>query len=77
MARAFGIPYARQQVMSYGVVAVCPECGERVPLLERKDSESFTGNEYAAHYALEHAVLDRPSMGPDLNDDPEREDWLG
>lgn len=52
-----GIPYAFQETdeaSPSGFVKVCPECGERIPVIERKDFESFTGAEYAEHYAAEH-----------------------
>jgi predicted RNA-binding Zn-ribbon protein involved in translation (DUF1610 family) len=36
------------------MVAICPECGERIVLREAKDFESFTGDEYAKHYQERH-----------------------
>jgi hypothetical protein len=36
---------------------VCPECNTRIALLIRKDEESFTGSEYANHYATAHPAL--------------------
>lgn len=48
--------YAEQEVEPDGVVvAICPRCSERIPLIEPKDFESFAGSEYAAHCAAEHA----------------------
>lgn len=37
-----------------GVDAICPVCGESIPLLVQKDFESMTGEEYRAHYEKEH-----------------------
>ena len=47
----FGIPYAAAN--DDGSVT-CPVCGARIVPTERKDFESFTGREYAEHYAAEH-----------------------
>lgn len=57
-----GIPYAMQETDSAspsGFVKVCPKCGDRIPVIERKDFESFTGREYAEHYQTEHASEDQ------------------
>lgn len=35
-------------------VVRCPECGAYITEHEMKDEESFTGSEYAEHYAREH-----------------------
>lgn len=56
-AARFGIPYAFEEedaTSPSGAVKVCPECGERIPVLVRKDFESFTGEEYVAHYREAH-----------------------
>lgn len=63
---AFGIPYAPQigvtkavaKLFGSPVAAVCPRCGKDIPLIERKDFESYSGVEYADHYNAEHAVAD-------------------
>lgn len=50
-----GVPYAPVEREPDGSwVKVCPACGKRVTLVERKDFESFTGKEYAEHYTREH-----------------------
>ena len=56
---SFGIPYARKEHDEQGWYAICPVCGEQVRLYERKDFESFSGSEYAAHYATQHANSDK------------------
>lgn len=53
------VPYAHMEYdddprHKGGWVKICPECGVRIPLKERKDFESFTGREYAEHYEQEH-----------------------
>lgn len=51
------VPYAFQETDTAspsGFVKVCPVCGERIPVIERKDFESFTGIEYVNHYEAEH-----------------------
>ena len=56
MKRSFGIPYARQQrdPDTRTWFMVCPICGTQITLAARKDFESFTGQEYRAHFAKEH-----------------------
>jgi hypothetical protein len=49
-----GIPYARHEFDADGEYVVCPVCSQHVRLEERKDFESFTGREYADHYAERH-----------------------
>jgi len=34
--------------------AVCPVCGERIPLFQLKDFESHSGAEYADHVEAQH-----------------------
>ena len=47
----YGIPYANQHMDDEGRVWVtCPACGAEIQLIERKDFESMTGSEYAAHF---------------------------
>ena len=52
------IPYAKQrwEPGASGPVAICPVCDIEIPLVKRKDFESFTGNEYLAHYAAAAAA---------------------
>lgn len=51
----FGLPYARVEMDDEGrFLKICPECGERIVLIERKDFESFSGREYAEHYDRAH-----------------------
>jgi hypothetical protein len=38
----------------------CPFCGEKIELHERKDSESWTGTEYAKHIADKHQDKNGP-----------------
>lgn len=55
-----GIPYAfhvEDEDSPTGWSKSCPICGTLCPTVERKDFESFSGTEYAAHYAAEHAAL--------------------
>ena len=56
-----GIPYARHErdPLNGRWVAVCPTCGERITLKHRKDFESFSGREYAAHHAQRHLTDDK------------------
>ncbi len=51
-----GIPYADHVWDEENGVMyeVCPVCQEGFALTERKDFESFTGNDYANHYEHEH-----------------------
>lgn len=49
------IPYAIE-VMKSGVVStVCPCCSEHIPLVTRKDFESFSTQPYADHWTAEHS----------------------
>lgn len=53
-----GIPYASRHVDDDGQwYCVCPECGQRIDLNQRKDFESLSGREYAEHYEDHHAPL--------------------
>lgn len=54
--KPIGIPYARQQrdPNTQAWFMACPICGTRIELVARKDFESFTGQEYSAHFAKEH-----------------------
>jgi hypothetical protein len=56
MKRSFGIPYAQQQrdPNTQSWFMSCPICGTRIALVARKDFESFTAQEYSAHFAKEH-----------------------
>lgn len=57
-----GIPYAMQE-WDYNLntaVAICPECEMRIPLGIKKDFESFTGEEYQAHYHIAHQEKETP-----------------
>ena len=56
--KGVGLPYAeeRWEPGAPGPVAICPVCDEEIPLRERKDFESFTGNEYLRHYAWAASV---------------------
>ena len=59
-----GIPYASNERGPDGHyipnVKICPVCGERIVLTHRKDWESFSGREYAAHYASKHEGATTP-----------------
>jgi len=57
----FGIPYAQKVLEGRKMFAVCPVCGERVHLKKKKDFESFSGIEYAAHYEAKHSA--QPAAG--------------
>lgn len=51
------VPFARQVQASTspsGWAKVCPVCGEHIAVVERKDAESFTGEEYVIHYRERH-----------------------
>lgn len=55
MTRKVGIPYARNVEVAPGRWGrECPVCLEVIAEVERKDAESFTGREYAAHYESAH-----------------------
>tara|TARA_R100000951_G_scaffold113772_1_gene116518 strand:+ start:1999 stop:2814 length:816 start_codon:yes stop_codon:yes gene_type:complete len=55
--RAWGIPYGARHVDAAGWHIICPACKERIDLVEMKDSESFTGSEYVAHYTAQHELI--------------------
>lgn len=50
-----GVPYAFPPTANgpWDVV-VCPVCGLRIQLVQRKDWESFTHQEYVQHYEEQH-----------------------
>jgi hypothetical protein len=50
-----GIPYAMREMRGRNTFAICPICKASILLTEQKDWESHTGDEYATHYAAEHA----------------------
>ena len=45
-----GVPYARQKVLNGKVYCICRSCGQDIELSKRKDSDSFSTEEYARHY---------------------------
>ena len=50
-----GIPYAENFRRQDGsVYALCPACGEEVPLAEKRDFESHCNQPYAEHYVAAH-----------------------
>lgn len=53
--KTFGIPYARESFEDGCVFATCPECGERIKLVDPKDEDSYSKLPYAEHYAKEHS----------------------
>lgn len=55
-----GIPYAKQEVVGRRVYAICPTCGAKIELKVRKDAESRSGAEYAAHHKANHEVQKPP-----------------
>lgn len=65
---SFGIPYASKRQDSAGRwYCDCPVCGKRIALKKRKDFESMSGAEYAAHYAAEHGGRGKSCDKCDLN----------
>jgi len=55
MSETLGIPYAYQvEIFPDAWALECPICWIQIPLAEHKDFESFTGVEYATHYAEAH-----------------------
>jgi len=52
--RSFGIPYASTNFDKSGAYIVCPICKVVIRLTSRKDFESFSGDEYAKHFAKNH-----------------------
>jgi hypothetical protein len=52
--RSLGIPYVSTNFDKLGAYNVCPVCKGVIRLTDRKDFESFSGNEYARHFAQNH-----------------------
>ena len=50
----FGIPMAKEIKVDGVWGQECPVCQEFIPSIDMKDWESFSGREYAEHYAKEH-----------------------
>lgn len=53
---SLGIPYVSVRTNKGKPYVKCPDCGDIIQITKRKDWESWSTEEYAAHWQQEHST---------------------